>query len=43
MKDLVICMNCNFKGTIEIGEDKCPCCNKIGCLSWQDDNIQEVD
>jgi len=42
-KDLVKCCNCGFKGTVEIGEEKCPKCHKIGCLAWQDENKQEIN
>jgi site-specific DNA-methyltransferase (adenine-specific) len=43
MKDLVKCCNCDFKGLIEVGTEKCPSCNKEGMLSWIDNNFQEVE
>lgn len=43
MKDLVKCCNCDFKGLIEVGAEKCPTCNKEGMLSWIDNNFQEVE
>ncbi len=43
MRDWVKCCNCEWQGTIEIGKEICPNCNKEGCLAWVDENKQEVE
>ena len=43
IKDYVKCCNCDFIGLVDIGEDKCPSCNEEGCLTWVDEDMQEVD
>jgi len=42
MKDYVHCNNCGWIGLVKCGEDKCPNCNYIGALGWEDMNNQEV-
>ncbi len=43
IKDLVECCNCGYKGTVNIGQEECPKCNKKGCLKWQDiDNPEQI-
>ena len=42
MKDNVKCCNCDFKGLVNTGQDDCPNCNKIGCLSWIEGEPQEI-
>lgn len=43
MKDNVKCCNCDFKGLVETGAEKCPECKKEGHLSWVENEEQEVD
>ena len=43
MKDLIKCNNCGFIGLIERCGEICPECNTKGCLSWLDENNQELD
>ena len=43
IKDYVKCCNCDFIGTVDRGEDKCPSCNEEGYLAWVDEDMQEVD
>jgi len=40
--DWVKCCNCNFKGYVQLMQDKCPICKIKGTLAWVDDNKQEV-
>jgi len=42
MKDYVKCNNCGFIGLVDIGKNYCPTCHKDGCLSWVDEDNQEV-
>lgn len=43
MKDYVKCCNCSFIGTVELGGEICPECNKSGALAWVDEDKQEVN
>lgn len=43
MGDLIKCCNCGHVGVIEKCSDICPSCNSTGCLSWLDENNQEID
>lgn len=43
IKDYVKCCNCDFIGTVDIGEDICPNCKVDGALTWVDDNKQEIE
>jgi len=43
MKDYVKCCNCEFEGTVKLGERVCPECKKEGCLSWVEGMPQEVN
>lgn len=42
MKDFIKCTNCDYIGKVDVGEEKCPMCNREGCLMWIDNNIQEI-
>lgn len=41
--DYVECCNCNFVGTVETGQEFCPCCKKVGVLKWVDEDNQEME
>ena len=43
IKDLIECCNCEYKGTVNRGQEKCPICNKKGCLKWQDPDNPEIE
>ena len=32
IKDWVICVDCNWEGLVECGEDICPNCDEVGLL-----------
>jgi len=36
MFDFVVCLNCGSAGTVELGEEICPECGKIGVLVFVD-------
>ena len=38
--DIVKCLDCGFKGLIELGGENCPDCNEDH-LQWEDENNQE--
>ena len=43
MFDNVKCNNCDFKGSVPLGTEKCPCCGYVGGLAWVDGEDQEVE
>jgi hypothetical protein len=43
MKDYVKCCNCDFEGTVETGQEKCPKCKFIGALAWVEGHEPEVE
>lgn len=43
VKDNVKCCNCDFKGLVDLGAEKCPKCGKEGCLSWIEGEEQEIE
>ena len=32
--DYVICNNCEKEMLVDIGEETCPCCGKVGSMQW---------
>ncbi len=40
--DNIICCNCNYKGLVSPGEERCPSCNMKGCLAWADEENKEI-
>lgn len=41
--DFVKCNNCDIYLLLPFGADKCPQCQKSGCLSWNDESLQEAN
>lgn len=42
-KDYVKCMNCGVTTLIPKGGNVCPVCHKKGCLSWNNEEEQEIE
>ena len=40
--DFVICNNCDAYMLLPTGADKCPRCEKVGCLAWVNDNRNDL-
>lgn len=40
--DLIKCLNCDYVGLVETGQEECPKC-KVNALTWLDKNNQELD
>lgn len=41
--DHVRCMNCDYVGLVNLGDEHCPKCKGEGCLCWVDEDNPEVD
>lgn len=40
--DHVACNDCDWVGVVAHGREECPGCKTDGCMSWADENRQEV-
>ena len=43
MYDNIKCINCDYEGLVDMGENQCPKCKKWGCLAWKENEPKEIE
>ncbi len=43
MADNIKCTNCGFNGLVSTASEVCPVCKVEGCLSWKENEPQEIE